>query len=664
MVFHDVDSQSYIHDYSGLMEKIARHAAFQEGAVTRLADGVHDLTHKEITIRFYDAAYWSSALDLDHDPSSIDDSKVHIHMATGSEEELIAAEKKLERRKWHALGLPLSEQQMVYLLQNIFNLQTIVLHSEMIHSQVHDVNSYIRSVLTITQGLNSVRDSSRLLAMILEKARTISGADTGIIYTVVWEDNLSDRGRIYLQQMQSLSLPQQTAFGEGDILIDEHTALGRVVLDERSLAVIDPENGASQIAALLPVQYEALATDHGIVMRSLLLVPMFDIGNRVNGVIQLVHCDKRQGDEAADENASTPSAEVFTERDIDAVEIIARQGGIALENAFLTEERDKLFDGFVHAAVSAIEQRDPTTSGHSVRVAHLTVGTAGLLNKIVTGCFRDVNFTYDQLKELEYASLLHDFGKIGVREEVLVKAKKLYPWQQELIVERFNRAKSSVERDYLRTVIDYFEHPDKYPPWFNRDTLLRTSDDKIKEINRFLEFILKCNEPTVLEQGGFEMLREIASHSLENALGQKDALLTEPELKALSISRGSLTQQEFNEIQSHVNHTFRFLRKIPWGAKFSAIPQLAAKHHEKLDGSGYPNSCPQSDIPVQTRIMTIADIFDALTASDRPYKKAVPVDKALSIIEMEVKGGKCDADLFQIFVESRIYESVVQKTAR
>ena len=507
-----------------------------------------------------------------------------------------------------------------------------------------------------------MRDSGPLLSLILEKARTICGADTGVIYTVVWEDNLSDRGRIYFKQMQSHTLPVQMTFGDVDFLIDDSTVLGRVVLAERSLAIEDTATEPSQIASLLPGQYDALA-GHGLTMHSLLLVPTFDIGNRVNGVIQLINRVGQPPDDV-DVVRDVKDANAFTEREIEAVEIIARQGGIALENAFLTEERDNLFDGFVHAAVSAIELRDPTTSGHSVRVANLTVGMASLVSKLDTGRFKDVQFSYDQLKELEYASLLHDFGKIGVREEVLVKAKKLYPWQQELIIERFNRARSTIERDYLRNVIDYLEHPDKYPPWFNRDTLLRTCDDKVKETGKFLEFILKCNEPTVLEQGGFEMLREIASQSFENSLNQKNSLLTEPELKALSISRGSLTQQEFNEIQAHVNHTFRFLRKIPWGSKFSGIPQLAAKHHEKLDGSGYPNSCPETDIPVQTRIMTISDIFDALTASDRPYKKAVPIDKALSIIEMEVKGGKCDPDLFKIFVESKIYESVLVKTNR
>src|SRR5690606_11119787 len=125
------------------------------------------------------------------------------------------------------------------------------------------------------------------------------------------------------------------------------------------------------------------------------------------------------------------------------------------------------------------------------------------------------------------------------------------------------------------------------------------------------------------------------------------------------VSRGSLTAEEFAEIQSHVTHTYEFLRKIPWGSDLANVPHIAAKHHEKLDGSGYPTSAAASEIPIQSRMMTIADIYDALTAADRPYKKAVPAERALDIIEMEVKAGKCDAELFRIFVESKCYTSVI-----
>jgi HD-GYP domain-containing protein (c-di-GMP phosphodiesterase class II) len=137
--------------------------------------------------------------------------------------------------------------------------------------------------------------------------------------------------------------------------------------------------------------------------------------------------------------------------------------------------------------------------------------------------------------------------------------------------------------------------------------------------------------------------------------------LSPEELRALSVSRGSLTAEEFSEIQSHVEHTYEFLRKIPWGHRLYNVPEIAAKHHEKLDGSGYPHQALSGQIPIQSRMMTIADIYDALTASDRPYKKAVSADKALDIIKMDVKGGKIDEKLFDLFIESGIYKIVLPK---
>jgi hypothetical protein len=183
-------------------------------------------------------------------------------------------------------------------------------------------------------------------------------------------------------------------------------------------------------------------------------------------------------------------------------------------------------------------------------------------------------------------------------------------------------------------------------------------NQKLKELDDLMAFINKVNQPTVLEEGGFERLKDIMNMNFFDARGNSRPVLMADEMSALSIARGSLTREEFSEIQSHVTHTYEFLRKIPWGKKLANIPQIAAMHHEKLDGSGYPTAARYKEIPIQTRMMTIADIFDALTASDRPYKKAVPVPRALEILEMDVKGNKIDPDLFKLFVESQAYRCV------
>jgi hypothetical protein len=204
-------------------------------------------------------------------------------------------------------------------------------------------------------------------------------------------------------------------------------------------------------------------------------------------------------------------------------------------------------------------------------------------------------------------------------------------------------------------------NPMAFPMDFNADNLKFERDRKLAEVEDFVKFVATSNEPTVLPQGGFERLNDIAKNEFLDSQGQKRSFLKSDELKALSVSRGSLTAEEFAEIQSHVTHTYEFLRKIPWGHRLANVPEIAAKHHEKLDGSGYPTSAIGSQIPIQSRMMSIADIYDALTASDRPYKKAVPAEKALDIIAMEVKSAKIDSDLFKLFIDSGAHRVVFDR---
>ncbi|MEZ4743475.1 MAG: HD domain-containing phosphohydrolase [Bdellovibrionota bacterium] len=204
------------------------------------------------------------------------------------------------------------------------------------------------------------------------------------------------------------------------------------------------------------------------------------------------------------------------------------------------------------------------------------------------------------------------------------------------------------------------QNPNAFPMGVSIEVFKDERDKKCKELDAYLDFINKANEPTVLEQGGFELLKDIASCKFNDHITSNRPFLLADELKSLSVSRGSLTAEEFAEIQSHVTHTYEFLRQIPWGDKLANIPQIAVKHHEKLDGSGYPTSAGAHEIPIQSRMMTIADIFDALTASDRPYKKAIPVEKALDILSMEVKGGKVDSGLFDLFLDAKIYDLALQ----
>jgi hypothetical protein len=178
---------------------------------------------------------------------------------------------------------------------------------------------------------------------------------------------------------------------------------------------------------------------------------------------------------------------------------------------------------------------------------------------------------------------------------------------------------------------------------------------KIAELDNIIQFILQANEPTVLDQGGFERLAELSGMTYRDEAGAALPLLTHDEATCLQIRRGSLTDAERLEINSHVVHTFNFLVRIPWSRTLRDVPEIAGAHHEKLDGTGYPNKLKGDQIPVPARMMAISDIYDALTASDRPYKKAMPAEKALDILSQDVKRGQLDSDLFEVFVGARVW---------
>jgi hypothetical protein len=293
----------------------------------------------------------------------------------------------------------------------------------------------------------------------------------------------------------------------------------------------------------------------------------------------------------------------------------------------------------------------------------MTVGLAEVVDKSNEGPYRHVSFTREQLRELRYAGLLHDFGKVGVREQVLVKQKKLYPHDLELIRHRFAYLLQRADLEFERGRADFVlaRGQDGY------DAMVALLNDERRrrreELTCFLDAIVRANEPTVLAEGSFDALHHIREKTFVDFEGQVRPLLEDHELQFLMIRKGNLDDAERREIESHVTHTYRFLEQIPWTRELRAIPQIAYGHHEKLNGAGYPNALDGSAIPVQTRMMTIADIYDALTATDRPYKRAVPTERALDILNMEAKEGMLDAVLLDAFVEARVFESVKPGTA-
>ncbi|HEX9082208.1 MAG TPA: HD domain-containing phosphohydrolase, partial [Holophagaceae bacterium] len=307
-----------------------------------------------------------------------------------------------------------------------------------------------------------------------------------------------------------------------------------------------------------------------------------------------------------------------------------------------------------NASVTAIEARDPSTSGHSNRVAELTVSLAEDVNRTPNGPYGGIHFTPIQIREIRYASLLHDFGKVGVREQVLVKAKKIEGERLESIFQRLHQRTLEAMRDRL---LEAWSRGTAFDATKVQD-LMRQQEE---ESRRLLDLIRRCNEPTVLPQEVAEELNLMEDLSYQHWSGDRKPLVEPEDLDLLRIRKGSLSAQEREEIQSHVTHTYRFLRQIPWTRELAGVPDIAYAHHERLNGMGYPRQLKEPEIPVQSKLMAVSDVFDALAAADRPYKAAVSVERSLQILEQEASVNLLDPEVLRIFVEARIYERVTHR---
>ena len=508
----------------------------------------------------------------------------------------------------------------------------------------------IGELTRIGVALGTERDLKTLLELILTQARRITTSDAGSLYLVETGDQGQKRLRFRIAQTYS---KPEAPFVEFTIPVDRSSLAGYTAVTGEPLVIDD--------AYFLPpdVEYSinrSFDERHGYRTKSMLVIPMKDHKEEVIGVLQLIN-RKRHAEAMLAAPADVEQQVVpYSRRTVELVTALAGQAAVAIENSRLYEEIERLFEGFVKAAVHAIEQRDPTTFGHSGRVANMTVGLAAVVDRAEDGAYRSVSFTREQIKEIRYAGLLHDFGKVGVREQVLIKAKKLYPLQLELIKQRHHFVRRTAEREFWRKRSEFLETHERkdYEPFLR--ALEAEHAREVEVLDGFLNAVLSANEPTVLPGGRFEALLQLARRTYEDPAGRPHPYLTEEEMRYLTIPKGSLDETERLEIESHVTHTYRFLQQIPWTRELQHIPMIAYGHHEKLDGRGYPRRVTGEAIPIQTRMMTISDIYDALSAADRPYKAAVAPARALDIMADEVRAGQLDQELFRLFVEGKVFE--------
>jgi response regulator RpfG family c-di-GMP phosphodiesterase len=278
----------------------------------------------------------------------------------------------------------------------------------------------------------------------------------------------------------------------------------------------------------------------------------------------------------------------------------------------------------------------------------MTCALAQATDRADGGPYADFRISAAELTALRYAAVLHDFGKVGVREAVLVKARKLPPGRIDRLAERFDRARlAAAARLWERAAAGEISAEEA------RREIARRSE----ELEAAWKEVLDADVPTVLDRSTAERLASAAALEFPGADGRPERVVPADDTRLLLIARGSLDEAERKEIESHVTQTHRFLARIPWSPELARVPELAWLHHEKLDGSGYPRGLREADIPPPARMMTICDIFDALSASDRPYKRAVGREEALDFLRAEAARGVIDRALMAIFVEARVFEA-------
>ena len=480
-------------------------------------------------------------------------------------------------------------------------------------------------LIQIGLALSAERDVTRLQQTVVRSARELTRADSGSLYLL---ESGPDGERV-LRFAVAQTGPDDAGTYLGAVLpLSRSSISGYVALSGESVRIDDAYRVPPSAEYRVNRSFDEA---NGYRTMSVLAVPMRDHEDAIVGVLMLIN-RKPEFELVLTSRAHTEEVvEPFEARDEHVLRSLASQAGVALENRALLDSIQDLFEQFVRASVKAIEVRDVATQGHSSRVADLTVKQAEAINAIHTGPFASLQFDVDQLREMRYASLLHDFGKVAVPEYIFGKAKKLPEGRLDAIRLRFLLAIEQTDDVRLRA-----------------------------ELRELLGAVEHANEPRVVsaEIGG--VLDALARMSYRDLDGERP-LLGADELDFLHIPRGSLSSEERRTMEQHVTQSFYFLREIPWSkTPWRHVPEMAYGHHEHLDGSGYPRGLKGAEIVPQVRMLTISDIFDALTANDRPYKPAMTAERALDILVREFADrGKVDRELLDLFIATRVYEPVL-----
>ena len=530
-----------------------------------------------------------------------------------------------------------TDENLNTLLESVVNEVTV--YAERLGGQ-------IKKMSDIGRALSGVHDLNALLEMIVDQARSFTNADAGTLY-IIEDETL----RFQIVQNDSLKIFMGGKTGETipfpPVELKETNVSAFVALKGKSVNIPDVYD-TNLFDFTGPKKFDQST---GYRSKSMLVVPMKNHDNDVIGVLQLLNATNPVNNEVI----------AFSQDYENLSESLASQAAVSITNAKLISNMTELFEAFVKVMATAIDEKSPVTGGHIRRVADLTLTMAEVIHNHDEGAFKDRKFSPDQMYELRIAAYMHDIGKVTSPVEIVEKAKKL-----QTIFDRIH---------YIRLRMDYIIQKVKLEGQQKKIELLEIkadlaeikkvelkSEKQIQEMEDIRLFINKCNEPgEFLEDETLDKLKEISLRTYLDNEGQQQPFITEDELLNLSIRRGSITDAERKKMQDHAAVTLKMLKQIPFTKKLKNIPSFAGAHHEFINGKGYPLGLKGDEIPFEGKLMAVTDIAEALTASDRPYKKAMPLETVYRILRSMAGNGELDNDMVELFINEEIYKTYQEK---
>ena len=526
---------------------------------------------------------------------------------------------------------------------------------------VEDLFRRLEQLNEIGASLSAERDINRLLESILLAAKVITRADGGTLYLLTEEDG-SKRLKFEIVRTDSLKIAMGGTTGNAVPFYPIHLHSKDGAPNNQMVVAYAALTGKTvNIAdAYIEKGFDFSGTRNfdkklGYRSKSFLTVPMKNHENEIIGVLQLINSM----------DIATGEIVAFSDADQRLAESLASQAAIALTNRQLINQLEALFESFIAMINTAIDEKSPYTGGHCQRVPELTMMLAEAVNETKQGALQDFDMSDKDRYELKIAGLLHDCGKVTTPVHVVDKATKLELIfdRIHLIDTRFEVLRRDAEIELLKGKAALLQQGlDELSLRERANQLEQAYKARLRQFDQDREFLRKCNiGGEFMPPEAQEHVRRIADYKWLDQSGNTAHFLTEDEVENLNIPRGTLTDKEREIINYHIVATIKMLEALPWPKHLRHVPEYAGGHHERMDGKGYPRGLKRDEMSVQARVMGIADIFEALTARDRPYKKGKTLTESLQILGKFKEGGHIDPDLFDVFVRRKVYQRYAEQ---